>query len=159
MKDRFISDFKAGKEVEKEICENLKLLHPEARVIEATYVENGYEEIGYDIFIPDIPLTVEVKYDRLSSKTKNYFIETGSNNKPSGLSITKADIWVQVDDDYILWLASESLRYLIREFGIPEINFHKIIPPKSGYLIPRIRLLCSSYTKWVEREECQTPMF
>lgn len=57
----------------------------------------------YDIkmFINDRELTVEVKHDIMSTKTGNVAIELMSRDKPSGITTSKADMWVyQIGEDF-----------------------------------------------------------
>lgn len=57
----------------------------------------------YDVgvHINDTTFTVEVKNDFYAAKSGNIAIETFNpkTNKPSGLNITKADLWCHITDD------------------------------------------------------------
>ena len=51
----------------------------------------------YDLLITmedDTQLKVEVKADFMANRTGNLAVEWECNNKPSGISSTKADVWV-----------------------------------------------------------------
>ena len=152
MQNNFDKDLVRGKVAEHEICGIIKATHPQAYVVDE-------EQSGYDIVVPDIPVMLEVKYDYLACRTGNYFVETHSNGKCSGLCVTKAFWWVFVSDDEIVWLATESLRYLIQEWGLKELEFAKVNPPKQGYLLPRSRLLFTPYAKVGERKTWKTCPF
>lgn len=155
MENNFKSDLARAKPIENEVCGLIKAKYPSAYVVEDSYVEKGYTEKGFDIIVPEIPVTVEVKYDEASNKYPNFFIETESNGIPSGLSTTKSNWWVQVNDEVVVWVYTESLKYLIeREWKLKEFEFRKMNPPKRGYLIPQNKLLSSSYVKWGERKLC-----
>ena len=155
MDNTFRSDLVRGKSVEEEICRLIKAKYPSAYVVVDGYVEGEYEEKGYDIVVPEKPATVEVKYDGASNNTVFFFIETESNGKPSGLNTTKATWWVQVNDENIIWIRTESLRYQIKdEWKLRELLFDEVNPPKRGYLIPKLRMLYSPYAVWGERKSC-----
>jgi hypothetical protein len=145
MPNDFNRDLERGKVAEHEICRIIKVTHPLA------YVVDG-EQSGYDIVVPDVPTMLEVKYDYMVGRTGNYFVETQSNGKSSGISVTKALWWVFVSDTEIVWIATEALRYLIESWGIRLINFDKTCPPKQGYLLPRSRLLFTPYALVGERK-------
>lgn len=74
---------------------------------------NGYFK-EYDIISPKLG-NVEIKEDRLAHKTNNYAIEYKCNGKPSGIDYTTAHIYILVDWDNVILIATESLKYLIRE--------------------------------------------
>jgi hypothetical protein len=58
---------------------------------------------GYDIWVPELDESVEVKYDPMSNKTGNIVVEIEMFNKPSGLMSTTADYWVFYDDvDFVI---------------------------------------------------------
>lgn len=52
---------------------------------------------GYDIWIPEIHKSIEVKYDEKSNSTGNIVVEIEFNGKPSALMTTTADFWVFYD--------------------------------------------------------------
>jgi len=133
----FKADLKIGKAIEYEICELIKKKYPRAFVVE------GYEK-GYDIVVPEIK--IEVKYDIESYKTGNYVIETESNNKPSGLSTTTAEIWVIVDKKLIIWINTEALKNFIKDFKEVSFTAKGDTKSKKVYLIPKDKL---QYSPWV----------
>jgi len=145
MSNDFNTDLERGKIAEHEVCGIIKQFHPQAYVVEG-------EQSGYDIVVPDVPTMLEVKYDYLACKTGNYFVETRSNGKSSGLSVTKAHYWVFMSDDEIVWVSTESLRYAIESWGLKLLTFDRITPPKQGYLLPRNKLLFYPYAKVGERK-------
>lgn len=82
----FEADLGLGQKGEDVILKIIQKKYPNAhRII-------GYFR-GYDIFIPEVDIKVEVKSDRLSKKTGNIAIEYGCNNKASGIITTEADYW------------------------------------------------------------------
>jgi hypothetical protein len=71
---------------------------------------------------------LEVKRDRYLDKTGNICIEYASNSKPSGISITKADYYLYLNDDMSqAWLIdTDYIRSLIK-----NKKYHRDI--KCGY--------------------------
>jgi hypothetical protein len=57
---------------------------------------NAYK--GYDIWIPELHKSVEVKYDPMSNETGNIVVEIEMNGKLSALSTSTADFWLFYDD-------------------------------------------------------------
>ena len=158
MKNDFKADLARVKPVENEVCGLIKAKYPTAYVVEG-------DEKGFDIVVPEIPATAEVKFDEASNRYPNFFIETASRLpdgewKPSGLSVTKSNWWVQVNDTHVVWIYTESLRYLIEsEWKLKELEFYKVNPPKRGYLIPQGKLLNNPYAKVGERKLCPITPF
>lgn len=58
---------------------------------------------GYDVWVPELKESVEVKYDPMSNNTGNIVVEIEMFGKPSGLMSTTADYWVFHDDiDFVI---------------------------------------------------------
>jgi hypothetical protein len=58
---------------------------------------------GYDIWVPELHESIEVKYDPMSNKTGNIVVEIEMFDKRSGLMSTTADNWVFYDDhDFVI---------------------------------------------------------
>ena len=91
MVDTFHRDLQRGLKVEEEVLEIIKRKNPCATMVEAFK--------GYDIWIPEIHKSVEVKYDEMSAKTGNICIEIEFNKKPSALLTTTADWWIIYDGE------------------------------------------------------------
>lgn len=142
----FDKDLAVGKEKEYAVCKVIKRQYPEAFVIEG-------KEIGYDIYVPEKAIKVEVKYDKKSDETGNYFIEIEDNGKPSGINVTTADWWALVDKEMLLWIKPDTLKYVIYTvLKCPEISFGiNGNGKKRGYLINKLKLKVSPYVllqKW-----------
>ena len=78
----------------------LKVLHnkyPLAKRIEGQFLD-------YDIWIPELHKSVEVKYDKRSETTGNIIIEYEKNNKPGDILSTKADYWCIHTNTGFLWI-------------------------------------------------------
>lgn len=85
----FQQDLKRGIEVENMLLTVLKRKYPASTLV------NAYK--GYDIWIPEIHKSVEVKYDEKCNETGNIVVEIEFNEKPSALMTTTADFWVFYD--------------------------------------------------------------
>ena len=82
----FRRDLKKAKIAEKEALRIIQKKYPKA------HKREGYCK-GYDIVIPELNMTIEVKFDLLYKTYGNLFIENTCNNKPSGIETTTAYGW------------------------------------------------------------------
>ena len=98
----FAQDLKEGKAIESIVLDLIKIKYPAATII------NGYLP-GYDIWIPEIHKSIEVKSDQKSQYTGNILIEVEMFNKPSALFNTKADYWVIFDGFDFLWTTPKKI--------------------------------------------------
>lgn len=80
---------------EGEMAEELLLGLIRKKYASAVKIPNKFSD--YDIYVPEISKSIEVKYDRQCNETGNLFIEIEIFGKRSGLAITKADYWVFYD--------------------------------------------------------------
>lgn len=68
------------------------------------------------------PSSVEVKSDRMAWRTGNIVIEYRDHGKPSGIAITKADLWAYVVNneslsaDVVMWFRVPHLKYVARKW-------------------------------------------
>lgn len=87
----------AGFDVEKNDGKDAKLSDYDLKV-------SRFDKDGHFLF----DFTIEVKYDIYSAKSGNIAIEyfNSKSNKPSGLTATKADFWVQVTPDKGLYIVT-----------------------------------------------------
>jgi hypothetical protein len=115
-------------------------------------VIDGYCK-GYDIKVPEVNMTVEVKYDPKSEKTGNYLIEVEFNNEPSALTTTTADYWVIVDESYYAWIKPDALRDIVKDFQTREFIGDGDSKVKIAYLIPRDTIRYHPYTNLVKRRK------
>jgi len=137
----FKDDLIKGKTVEHLICDIIKKKYPKAYVVE------GYKK-EYDIVIPEKEWTLEVKYDPMSETTGNYMIETSYEDKPSGISTTEAYWWIHVDNECINWIPVKSLKYILQDYKIKDMQGVGDSGCKSGYLIPVMKLRNNPYNKF-----------
>tara|TARA_R110000803_G_scaffold81932_2_gene147866 strand:- start:298 stop:771 length:474 start_codon:yes stop_codon:yes gene_type:complete len=103
----FESDLKIGLGLESEIT---------SRLSQVTEVENSQEyNPDFDIVLTQLGITLEVKLDEASNRYQNYCIETTYEGRPSGINSTKADVWIQGNNDGLLILNRLSLLELVSD--------------------------------------------
>ena len=124
----FKNDLLIGKSMEYKICKIIQRKYPRA------YVKQGYEK-GFDIIIPEI--LVEVKYDKMSHDTGNYLVEIEYGGNPSGLITTTADYWAIVDEEVIVWIMTETLRYFVKSYQAVLLRGRGDSEEKRAYLISK----------------------
>lgn len=119
-------------------------------------MEGNFSE--FDIMIPEIEMTVEVKRDKNTDRTGNVFIETYCNKVESGINISKADYWAYLTKSMLYWIKSTSLKLCISKYEIPEYkNLQidgKII---DAYVIPVniFKNYCMQIDTLTEKQRCQ----
>ena len=108
----FSTDLEFAKQAEKYTKIELKKKYPNTKRI------TGYHK-EYDIIVPEVDKTIEVKSDRRTKETGNLFIEYESRGKPSGISTTKADVWFYyiepTDFKQVIMIRTDVLKKLIKE--------------------------------------------
>jgi hypothetical protein len=103
----FESDLKIGLGLESEITNRLS---------QVTEVENSQEyNPDFDIVLTQLVITLEVKLDEASNRYQNYCIETRYEGQPSGINSTKADVWIQGNNDGLLILNRLALLELVSD--------------------------------------------
>ena len=140
METTFKEDLEHGKRVEREVCKNLNKKYPTAYVVEGYCKE-------WDIVVPEIDKTVEVKLDEKSHYTGNFLIEIEFDGKPSALSTTQADIWILVDKLHYFVVDTNTLKWLLKDHWINENGYPLYTPAtfvgkgdikaKKAFLIPK----------------------
>ena len=88
----FVEDLGRGKQVEQMLLDKLNAKYPSAAIIDKFK--------GYDIWIPEINKSIEVKADEKSNYTGNIVVEIEMYGKPSALLTTTADYWVFYDGKF-----------------------------------------------------------
>jgi hypothetical protein len=111
----FQQDLERGFEVEYAVLEIIRKKYPSASLI------NSYK--GYDIWIPELHKSVEVKYDPMSNETGNIVIEIEMNGKLSALSTTTADYWVFHDDHVFVIIKPMSIVNCIFQNKLQYVEF------------------------------------
>ena len=108
MREKFVKDLETGKVYEKKALELIQKKYPKA------FIQDGYF-LEWDIYIPEIDMGVEVKSDAQYKKTGNFYVEYECNDKPSGISTTKAKYYyIYLDKLYIL--KTEDLKDKCRKY-------------------------------------------
>ena len=84
-----------GLNIELKFLDLIRKKYPSASLI--------HKYKGYDVWVPELDESVEVKYDPMSNNTGNIVVEIEMFGKPSGLMSTTADYWVFHDDiDFVI---------------------------------------------------------
>ena len=112
----FAEDLHIGHTTEQEVLEHIQTKYPNA------YKKDGYFK-EYDIYIPEISKSVEVKQDYKSAHTGNLVVELTFNGKPSALLTTKADYWVFVLKNQYIWTSPERIKQAIGAYGKDPARF------------------------------------
>lgn len=115
MASSFHTDLNRGLAIEQKVLDILQNKYPSATLI------NAYK--GYDIWIPEINKSVEVKYDPMSNKTGNYVVEIEMSGKLSALMTTTASYWVFYDDNKFLWLRPMDIINCIFQNKLTYVTF------------------------------------
>lgn len=94
---RFSELLSMGISYEEKVLQLLHKKYPLAARIQGQFVD-------YDIWIPELHKSVEVKYDKRSETTGNIIIEYERNNKPGDILSTKADYWCIHTSTGLVWI-------------------------------------------------------
>jgi hypothetical protein len=97
----FKADLERGIQVENMLLDILKRKYPASTLV------NAFK--GYDIWIPEIHKSIEVKYDQKSNETGNIVVEIEFNGKPSALMTTTADYWVFYDGNVFVTIEPKDI--------------------------------------------------
>ena len=112
----FKIDLERGHQVEDELLQIIQEKYPKA------YRHIGYNK-DYDLYIPEIEKSVEVKSDFKSKYTGNIVVEIEFNGKPSALMTTKADYWVWNDGFDFTWFKPQDIMKCLLLENIPQKQF------------------------------------
>ena len=126
----FKEDLAAGREVEEYILKRIQEKYPQAKLMEGYFKE-------YDIMIPEINKTVEVKSDVKSLHTGNYVVEIAFDAKESALSTTTADWWVFYDSECEVWIKPELIWKSVKGLPMREFVGKGDKKSKTAYLCPK----------------------
>jgi hypothetical protein len=127
----FHVDLERGQVVEMKVVDILRKKYPSTSLVHA------YK--GYDIWIPELNKSVEVKYDPMSNKTNNIVVEIEMYGKPSALLATKADFWVFYDD--VRFVSIKPMR-IVECILVNQLQYKEFIGKgdnvsKKAFLIPK----------------------
>ena len=128
----FNESLKEGKITEKYVLKGIKKKYPKA------YMVDGYCK-EYDIVIPELAQTVEVKQDQKSNYTGNYVIEIFMYGKPSGLLASTATYWVFSDGHKLVWTTRDIIKdkILLENYKLVDFVGKGDTEPKLAYLVPK----------------------
>ena len=128
--EHFNNSLHIGKSVEDIVCEKIKKKYPKAHVIQ------GYCK-GYDIFVPETNMKIEVKQDKKSNYSGNFVVETEFNGKLSGISTTEADYWVFYDGKCFIWITPDRLAQATKPLRQVTFTGRGDDKPKRAYLVKK----------------------
>ena len=126
----FKEDLKAGREIEEYVLSIIQEKYPKAKIMEGYFKE-------YDIMIPEIDKTVEVKSDIKSLETGNYVVEVSFDGNPSALSTTTADYWVFYDSECLVWITPENIWRAVKWLPLHKFIGKGDTKSKNAYLCPK----------------------
>jgi hypothetical protein len=134
----FHSDLERGLEIEKKVLKIVHKKYPKAEIVTALK--------EYDIWVPELNKSIEVKYDPMSCQTGNIVVEFEMNGKPSALMATTADWWVFYDDEVFFFITPKEIIYLIFGYKLTHVQFigsgDRTV--KKAFLIPKDWLIAAS---------------
>ena len=127
----FHQDLERGKAIESKALEVIRKKYPSASLIEAFK--------GYDIWIPELHKSIEVKYDPMSNRTGNIVVEIEMNGKASALITTTADYWVFHDDHVFVMMKPMSIVNCIFQNKLQYVEFvgEGDTKSKKAFLVPK----------------------
>ena len=111
----FNKDLQRGLEIEDRVVSILRKKYPCATLVSAFK--------GYDIWIPEINKSVEVKYDPMSCETGNIVVEIEMYGKPSGLMASTADYWVFYDGEMFVIMPTKNIFKCIFDCKLQYVEF------------------------------------
>lgn len=128
----FYKDLDAGIAIELEVLNIIQQKYPKAYKIDGRFS-------GYDLFVPELNIGIEVKSDQKSLYTGNIVIEVEFNGKPSALSVTTAKYWVIYDGISYHWFLVNRIKDCIRENNLKAVKFigNGDVKSKKAYLIKK----------------------
>lgn len=113
----FAKQLKVGLDYEKKILKSLQKKYPLATRIVGQFVD-------YDIWIPEIGKSVEVKYDKKSEETNNIIIEFEKYNDVGDILLTKADYWCIHSPLGLIWITPIKIIECILREECKQIKFN-----------------------------------
>jgi hypothetical protein len=127
----FHEDLERGLDIERRVLDIVKKKYPSASLIDKFK--------GYDIWIPELHKSVEVKYDPMSNETGNIVVEIEMNGKLSALSTTTADFWIFHDDKVFVIMKPMSIVNCIFQNKLQYVEFvgQGDKSKKKAFLVPK----------------------
>jgi hypothetical protein len=107
----FYLDKKDGDKAEEMVLAYIQQMFPKAYRIPG-------KEVRYDIIVPELSISLEVKNDKYFSKSGNLCFETHKQSgELSGILATEADYWVHILDGKMHIAPRESLKQYVINGG------------------------------------------
>lgn len=130
----FEFDLAKGLAIEKQLIDFLIKKYPSITVVDK------YK--GYDIWIPELHKSIEVKSDLKSNETGNILVEIEMYDKPSGLMATTADWWVFYDGNNFVAITPIKIIQCIFDLKLTYREFigNGDTKPKKAFLIKKDEL-------------------
>lgn len=127
----FQVDLERGINVELKALAMIQNKYPSATLV------NAYK--GYDIWIPELHKSVEVKYDPMSNRTGNIVVEIEMNGKASALITTTADYWIFHDNYVFVMMKPMSIVNCIFQNKLQYVEFvgEGDTKSKKAFLVPK----------------------
>jgi hypothetical protein len=128
----FDQDLKAGHRSEDRVLHIIQKRYSQAKRIDGKHSP-------YDIIVPELGITVEVKGDYVSQKTGNIVIEVNHPiGTPSGLLVTTADYWVHDTGKELIWIKPQDIKdcIMVHNYQFKDIQGPGDWHAKRVYLIP-----------------------
>jgi len=127
----FHEDLERGKVIERKALDVIRKKYPCASLIEAFK--------GYDIWIPELHKSIEVKYDPMSNETGNIVVEIEMSGKASALITTTADYWLFYDDHVFVLIKPMSIVNCIFQEKLTFVEFvgNGDRSRKKAFLVPK----------------------
>jgi hypothetical protein len=125
------------KDLERGILIELLALEMIQKKYSCATLVNAYK--GYDIWIPELHKSVEVKYDPMSNQTGNIVVEIEMNSKPSAIITTTADYWLFYDDNVFVMMNPMSIINCIFQMKLQYVEFvgEGDKSSKKAFLVPK----------------------
>ena len=91
----------------------------------------------FDIEVPELDTTIEIKLDEKSLETGNIVIEY-HHNKPSGILTSEADVWLFSTGEEEIWVTRKNIvkMLLIEELKPASFTGPEDRHPKAVFLVP-----------------------
>lgn len=91
----------------------------------------------FDISVPELDTTIEIKLDEKSQDTGNIVVEY-HHNKPSGILTSEADVWLFATGKEDIWITRKNIlkMILIEELKPTSFTGPEDRHPKAVFLVP-----------------------
>lgn len=128
----FDKDLKKGHSSEERVLRIIQQRYPQAHRIKGKHSP-------YDILVPEMNITVEVKRDKKSQDTDNIVVEVNHPiGKPSGLLVTTANYWVHDTLKELIWIKPNQIKdcIMVHNYKTSDIIGPGDRHPKRVFLVP-----------------------